>query len=150
MDHNIEAMDKRQTMRFDVGGNSIPLTLAPNDQVESVIDISRGGVAVTHNETLNVGDVVPVQITYGDIVIDTDIKIVSATKHRAGAEFVNLDEATANNILYMNILIEDSIAQAKLQKQQEMEMQSVQELEQQIDSVARPFDTENDNISLIK
>ena len=150
MEHNIGAMDKRQTMRFNVNSNNIPLSLAPNDQVASVVDISRGGVAVTHNETLKVGDVVPVQITYGDVQINTDIKVVSATKNRAGAEFVNLDEATANNILYMNILIEDSIAQAKLQKQHQMEMQAAQELEQQIDSVARPFDIENDNLSLIK
>ena len=151
MEHNLEAMDKRQTMRFNVGGNNIPLSLAPNEQVASVVDISRGGVAVTHNNTLNVGDVVPVQITYGDITIDTDIKVVSATKNRAGAEFVNIDEATANNILYMNILIEDAVAQAQLQKQQtpvQVEQRPAQDSDYLKDTVARPFDILADNLSI--
>ena len=110
MQHTFQAIDKRQTMRFDVNANNIPITLEQNNQITSVLDISRGGIAVTHNNTLNVGDVVPVHITYGDIDVNADVKIVSATKERAGAEFVNLDEATANNILYMNIMIEDTIA----------------------------------------
>jgi hypothetical protein len=64
-------------------------------------------MAVAHNNSLKVGDVVPVSIAYGDLNINTDVKIVSATDRRAGTEFVNLDQATANKILYMNIMLEE-------------------------------------------
>ena len=77
-----------------------------NSAVESVIDISRGGLALKHHKGLKVGDVFPVEIECGDLHVNADVKIVSATDRRAGAEFVNLDEAAANKILYMNLLLE--------------------------------------------
>ena len=67
-------------------------------------------MAVAHHNSLKVGDVVPVKITYGDLNINTDVKIVSATDRRAGTEFVNLDQATANKILYMNIMLKEQMA----------------------------------------
>ena len=80
--------------------------LEDNSEITSVIDISRGGMSVTHDDTLEVGDIVPVHITYGDIEIDANVKIVSATKKRAGAQFVDLDDATANQLLYMSLLLD--------------------------------------------
>lgn len=65
---------------------------------------------MTHHNDLKVGDVVPVQISYGDLNINADVKIVSASDRRAGAEFINLDQATANKILYMNIMLEEQTA----------------------------------------
>ena len=106
MEHDISAIDKRLQMRFNVADSDVPLVLEQNDNITSVIDISRGGMSVTHDDTLNVGDVVPVHITYGDVEIDADVKIVSASKTKAGAQFVNLDDATANKLLYMNLLLE--------------------------------------------
>ena len=101
-------MDKRQYMRFQVAGNRNPVELQQNDQIESLLDISRGGIAVRHHNQLKVGDVIPVQISYGDLDINADVKIVTATDVRAGAEFVNLDRATANKLLYMNILLQEA------------------------------------------
>ena len=106
MEHDISAIDKRLQMRFNVADSDVPLVLEQNDSITSVIDISRGGMSVTHDDTLNVGDVVPVHITYGDVEIDADVKIVSASKTKAGAQFVNLDDATANKLLYMSLLLE--------------------------------------------
>ena len=57
---------------------------------------------------VKVGDVIPVQISYGDLNINADVKIVTASDVRAGAEFVNLDRATANKLLYMNILLNEA------------------------------------------
>ena len=93
-------------MRFYVDGN-IPVKLESTDKISSILDISRGGIAVSHNNSLKVGDVVPVHISYGDIDINADVKIVTASDVRAGAEFVNLDSATANRILYVNLLLEE-------------------------------------------
>ena len=106
MEHSIDAIDKRLQMRFDVEDSNIPLVLEDNSEITSVIDISRGGMSVTHDDTLEVGDIVPVHITYGDIEIDANVKIVSATKKRAGAQFVDLDDATANQLLYMSLLLD--------------------------------------------
>lgn len=72
-------------------------------------------MSVTHDDTLNVGDVVPVHITYGDVEIDADVKIVSASKTKAGAQFVNLDDATANKLLYMSLLLEQKQDQQNVQ-----------------------------------
>ena len=97
-------------MRFSTRDNKNPVHLADNSQIDSLLDISRGGIAVTHHNDLKVGDVVPVQISYGDLNINADVKIVSASDRRAGAEFINLDQATANKILYMNIMLEEQTA----------------------------------------
>ena len=107
MEYNIDAIDKRLQMRFDVE-NSDALVLEDNDEIKSVIDISRGGMSVAHDDTLKVGDIVPVHIKYGDIEINADVEIVSATKHRAGAKFINLDDATANQLLYMSLMLEQN------------------------------------------
>ena len=95
-------------MRFDAHNQLTPVEIvkAENSAVDSVIDISRGGIAVTHHKGLKVGDVFPVEIECGDLQVNADVKVVTATDRRAGAEFINLDEAAANKILYMNLLLE--------------------------------------------
>ena len=109
-DENISTIDKRQYMRFQVEGNRNPVELAQNSKIESLVDISRGGIALKHHNQVKVGDVIPVQISYGDLDIEADVKVVSATDRRAGAEFINLDQATANKLLYMNVLLEENQA----------------------------------------
>ncbi len=96
-------------MRFNVTDSRTPVALERNQNINGLIDVSRGGIAVKHDNTLNVGDVVPVHITYGDLDIKANVKVVTASTTRAGAMFVNLDEATANKLLYLNILLEDSM-----------------------------------------
>ena len=108
IDETIPSIDKRQYMRFQVEGNRNPVELEQNPQIDSLLDISRGGIAVRHHKQLKVGDVIPVQISYGDLNINADVKIVTASDVRAGAEFVNLDRATANKLLYMNILLNEA------------------------------------------
>jgi hypothetical protein len=108
-DNDMDSIDKRQYMRFNVSDNARPVTLeVTNNGISSLVDISRGGIAVTHNNNLNVGDIIPVHLTYADLDINADVKVVSATDKRAGAMFINLDQATANKLLYLNILLEDT------------------------------------------
>ena len=109
-DENIQTIDKRQYMRFNVEGNRNTVSLETNGQIDSLVDISRGGIAVKHSNQLKVGDVIPVQITYGDLDISANVKVVTATDAKAGAMFMDLDKATANKLLYMNILLEDAVA----------------------------------------
>ena len=104
----VQAIDKRQYMRFNVSDNKNPVALEKsNNGIDRLIDVSRGGIAVKHDGSLAVGDVIPVHITYGDLDINADVKVVSATTSRAGAEFVNLDKATANQLLYLSLILED-------------------------------------------
>ncbi len=91
-----------------VSNTKAPVALERNNKIDGLIDVSRGGIAVKHNSTLNIGDVIPVHIQYGDLNIKADVKVVTASSTRAGAMFVNLDETTANKLLYMNLLLEDS------------------------------------------
>ena len=110
VEYNVNSIDKRHYMRFPAQDNRNPVQLAENTQIDSLIDISRGGIAVTHHNDLKVGDIVPVNISYGDLNINADVKVVSATDRRAGAEFTNLDQMTANKLLYMNLLLEEQTA----------------------------------------
>ena len=107
-DNDVEAIDKRQYMRFNVDSNPCPVAMErTNNGIDELIDVSRGGIAVTHSNKLKVGDVVPVHLTYADLDIKADVKVVSASTTRAGAEFVNLDKATANKLLYLSLLLEE-------------------------------------------
>ena len=103
---NISVIDKRQYMRFDIDGNPNPVVFESEPTVDGILNISRGGVQLSHNKSLKVGDIVPVHIKYGDIEIKTEVKIVSASDVTAGGEFINLDLATANQLLYLSLLMD--------------------------------------------
>ena len=44
-------------------------------------------------------------MSYGGLDINAKAKVVTATTHRAGAQFIDLDQATANQILYLNMAL---------------------------------------------
>ena len=103
----VDSIDKRQYMRF--GGEEAQdlITFESTDDVIAISDISRGGVSLKHNKKLKVGDVVPVHLTYGDLEINANVKIVSASDVKAGGQFIDLDQATANKLLYLSLLEKD-------------------------------------------
>ena len=103
---NVAGTDKRQYMRFNIDANHIPVAFEQGNGESTLIDISRGGIALVNEGNLKVGDVIPVHIVYGDLDINADAKIVSVTSTRAGAEFINIDKSLANQLLYLNILLE--------------------------------------------
>ena len=43
-------------------------------------------------------------------MVDTKVKVVSATDVQAGCQFMDLDEATANKILYLSMVQPDAVA----------------------------------------
>ena len=103
----LDNIDKRQYMRFGVSGAEFPIVMEQTDNgVTKILDVSRGGVALAHDGSLRVGDEIPLHMIYGDLDIHANVRVVSATTARAGAEFINLDKATANQILYLNVLID--------------------------------------------
>ena len=106
IDDNISVIDKRQYIRFDIEGNPNPVIFESVPEVSGILNISRGGVQLSHNKTLKVGDIVPVHLKYGDVEINANVKIVSANDRTAGGEFVDLDLATANQLLYLSLLMD--------------------------------------------
>ena len=107
MDTNVDSIDKRQYMRYQVADNKNPVALEKGNGIDGLLDVSRGGISVKHDNNLKVGDVIPVHISYGGLDIKADVKVVSASTNRAGAMFVNLDQATANQLLYLNMILDD-------------------------------------------
>ncbi len=75
--------------------------------INNLIDISRGGIALTHDSSIKTGDIIPVLLTYGDIDINANVEVVTVSNSRAGAKFVNLDKSTANKLLYLSMLLEN-------------------------------------------
>ena len=56
---NVPTIDKRQYMRFDARSLDKAVDLVANDggKIDSILDISRGGIAVSHHNSLKVGEV---------------------------------------------------------------------------------------------
>ena len=104
----ISVIDKRQNIRFDITTNQNPVVFESSPEVGGILNISRGGVQLTHNKSLKVGDVIPVHIQYGDVEVNANVKIVTASDITAGAEFIDLDQATANKLLYLSLLKDNS------------------------------------------
>ena len=94
-------------MRFSAENNQNVITFESTEDVVSISDISRGGVSLKHKKSLKVGDIVPIHLTYGDVEVNAHVKIVSATDVKAGGQFIDLDKATANKILYLSMLVKD-------------------------------------------
>ena len=103
----VDSIDKRQFMRFDADQNQNLITFESTDDVVAISDISRGGVSLKHNKKLKVGDIVPVHLKYGDLEINANVKIVSASDVKAGGKFIDLDQATANKLLYLSLIEKD-------------------------------------------
>lgn len=104
----VPVIDKRQYMRFDLNSEADMIEFESDSGADAILNISRGGVQLSHNKKLKVGDVIPVKVKYGDLEIDANVKIVSASDVKAGGEFIDLDQATANKLLYLNLMLDET------------------------------------------
>lgn len=98
--------DKRQYMRYQSKELKKPVSIDKTNGITGIKDISRGGIGLTHTNTINVGDIVPVHIKYKDLDINAQVKILSATNNKAGGEFINLNNNLINQLLYLSIMLE--------------------------------------------
>lgn len=99
-------IDKRQYLRFKTAEIKIPVNIETQNNSFKLIDISRGGVALSHSKSLKVNDIVPIRIKYKDVDITTNIKILAATDKRASGKFINEDKSISNRLLYLSVLLE--------------------------------------------
>jgi len=99
--------DQRRFIRFNNNTIKTPVIMALKDKKTSrLLDISRGGAAFYHNNELQAGEIIPISLNYKNIEINTNIKVIYSTEHKAGGEFTNLDKPTQNQLLYLSIMLE--------------------------------------------
>ena len=99
--------DERRYLRFSLKKIKKPLTCQNSTgDIKELIDISRGGIGFSTSNSLGIGDIIPVRITYADVVIDAEVKVVRVDDNIAGAEFTNLEKSVRNKLLYLSIMLE--------------------------------------------
>ena len=107
----VPIVDDSQYIKIDTSELQTPVDLVENynamaNNVVEVVEISRGGATLAHNNILRKGDVFPIHIKYGDIDINTMVKVVNSTDYTADIEYVNVAQSTVNKLLYLSLVIE--------------------------------------------
>ena len=93
---------KRQNIRFSLAKDDEEVKVA-NKRIINILDISKGGLAVEHDGTLQKGEEFMINLSYHNITASPEVKVVRVNGNKAGLKFINMDNATANKILYINL-----------------------------------------------
>lgn len=100
---------KRNAIRFNIAQKDGYVLVSDKKKnkekspIISIIDISKTGLAVEHDGTLKVGDRMVLDLNIHNIKASPEVEVVRVSGTNAGMKFINLDKATANKILYMNM-----------------------------------------------
>lgn len=100
--------EQRFYPRYEIKRLKKPVVLEhDNSGILGLINISRGGIAIRHNNSLQLDDIIHIHLLYEDISIHTNARIVFSRNGIAGAEFI-IDEGTDtfNELLYLNVKVE--------------------------------------------
>lgn len=100
--------NKRNHIRFSVISDGIVQvankTINEQSGIVSVLDISKGGLLVMHDGSLKINEKFVIELSYNDISTRVETEVVRlGADNMAGLKFINMDKATANKILYMNM-----------------------------------------------
>lgn len=99
--------EKRTYPRYEIKNLKKPVVCEKtNNNILGLINISRGGVSLKTNGAVQMGDILPINIVYEDISIPVNVKIIYVSENIAGAEFVNLNTAGSNQLLYLSIRLD--------------------------------------------
>ena len=99
--------EKRNYIRYDIKDLKKPVVVdKTGTDIQSLINISRSGVAIKTKTPTSIGQIIPIKLVYEDIAIDTEAQIVFTDRDIAGAKFVNIDKQTENNLLYLSIRLD--------------------------------------------
>ena len=109
IDKSTHLPTKREFIRFAVDKNAGMVNVADRategaQRIISVKDLSRGGMHVVHDGSLKLKEKFLIDISYNDISTKVEIEVVRLYgDNEAGVKFINMDKATANKILQMNM-----------------------------------------------
>lgn len=99
--------EKRNYIRYEIKDLKKPVVIdKTGTDIQSLINISRGGVAIKTKTPTSIGQIIPIKIVYEDIAIDTVAQVVFTQGNIAGAQFINSDKQTENNLLYLSIRLD--------------------------------------------
>lgn len=99
--------EKRTYIRYEINALKKPVVIdRTGTDIQKLLNISRGGVAIKTMTPMSVGQIVPIKLVYEDIAIDTEAQIVFTQGNIAGAKFINEDKQTINNLLYLSIKLD--------------------------------------------
>lgn len=104
--------NKREFIRFSVLNDDGIVQVSDKDtakssRIISVKDISRGGLLVVHDGSLKMKEKFSINLTYNDISTNVEVEVVRlGGNSQAGLKFINMDKATANKILHMNMSLQ--------------------------------------------
>ncbi len=106
---------KRDSIRFTVKQGDGYVNISDKKKkkektprIIAIENISRGGLAVVHDGSLRKGERFVIDIDYHNIKASPEVEVVRVVNDRAGLKFINLDKATANKILYMNMFMAEN------------------------------------------
>lgn len=99
--------EKRNYIRYEIKDLKKPVVIdKTGTDIQSLINISRGGVAIKTKTPTSIGQIIPIKLVYEDIAIDTVAQVVFTQGNIAGAQFINSDKQTENNLLYLSIRLD--------------------------------------------
>ncbi len=99
--------ERREYIRLNSWELAKPIQITiNNDNRNKLINISRGGLAFKHNNTIKTGSIIPITIKYRTLNIKTYAQIISSNSNRANCKFINPNKLTANQLLYLSVLLE--------------------------------------------
>ena len=99
--------DKREYVRVEAKALQNTIKLNANGTTVKVIDISRGGIKFAQDSNFNIGEIIPVQIQYKDININTKLEVVRKNTKDIGTKFVQPENIkVANELMYLSIKLE--------------------------------------------
>lgn len=99
--------EKRNYIRYGIKDLKKPVVIdKTGTDIQSLINISRGGVAIKTKTPTSIGQIIPIKLVYEDIAIDTVAQVVFTQGNIAGAQFINSDKQTENNLLYLSIRLD--------------------------------------------
>lgn len=102
-----ELLDRREYIRYYNKDMKVPVSIEPFGKRNiKLLDLSRSGVGLSHNNTLHKGDILPLKLKYKSITIPVYIQVLTATNTRAGGKFIKLDKLRENKLLYLSIELE--------------------------------------------
>lgn len=99
--------EKRNYIRYEIKELKKPVVIdKTGTNIQSLINISRGGVAIKTKTPTSIGQIIPIKLVYENIEIDTVAQVVFTQGNIAGAQFINSDKQTENNLLYLSIRLD--------------------------------------------
>lgn len=100
IDKATDSHTKRESIRFE----SQEVLVNAKDSSAQVFNISKTGMEIQNTANAKVGDVIPLDINIGSVNIKAQGQVMRAENGRIGVKFINMDKATSNKILYLNML----------------------------------------------